>query len=350
MPFGIINEILKDTSMPFGIINEILNKPTMNLKTKKSFFLYNKGTGKAVFIMYSQEQELQLISVERDRLDSYRIGSVQNRASLRRKRRRRQQRRRLLRSGILCLTAIALLAICFQTNWIANVLDTSFVDSLPKKIRKLEKKVKKEQKEYPMELLEALEQNEEMYDFAENYTNREEYQGKAIDLSDSYETGSVPLLMQWDKRWGYDSYGDAMIGLAGCGPTCMAMAYLYFTDDLGMNPRKMAEYAQDGGYHSEEGTSWSFWTEGANGLGLTGEQIPLSEDRMKAVLDQGGLVVCSMAPGDFTTTGHFILLRGYDVNGFLVNDPNRKKNSQRQWDYETLSGQIKNLWAVYGRN
>ena len=71
---------------------------------------------------------------------------------------------------------------------------------------------------------------------------------------------------------------------------------------------------------------------------------------MKAVLDQGGLVVCSMAPGDFTTTGHFILLRGYDVNGFLVNDPNRKKNSQRQWDYETLSGQIKNLWAVYGRN
>ena len=102
--------------------------------------------------------------------------------------------------------------------------------------------------------------------------------------------------------------------------------YLYFTDDLGMNPRKMAEYAQDGGYHSEEGTSWSFWTEGANGLGLTGEQIPLSEDRMKAVLDQGGLVVCSMAPGDFTTTGHFILLRGYDVNGFLVNDPNQRVN------------------------
>ena len=152
--------------------------------------------------------------------------------------------------------------------------------------------------------------------------------------------------MQWDKRWGYDMYGDSMIGLAGCGPTCMTMAYLYYTGDTKMNPRRMAEYAQDNGYHSEEGTSWSFWTDGAAGLGLYGEQIPLSQNQMEAVLDAGGLVVCSMAPGDFTTTGHYILLRGYDENGFFVNDPNRNSNSQRQWDFDTLSAQIKNLWAI----
>ncbi len=54
-----------------------------------------------------------------------------------------------------------------------------------------------------------------------------------------------------------------------------------------------------------------------------------------------------MAPGDFTTKGHFILLRGYDENGFFVNDPNRKSNSEKQWDFETLSSQIKNLWGIY---
>lgn len=54
-----------------------------------------------------------------------------------------------------------------------------------------------------------------------------------------------------------------------------------------------------------------------------------------------------MRQGDFTTTGHYILLRGYDENGFFVNDPNRRQNSEKQWSYETLKGQIKNLWALY---
>ena len=67
---------------------------------------------------------------------------------------------------------------------------------------------------------------------------------------------------------------------------------------------------------------------------------------MKQALDQGSVIICSMRPGDFTTTGHFILLRGYDENGFLVNDPNSRKNSEKQWNYDALSGQIKCLWEI----
>ena len=114
-----------------------------------------------------------------------------------------------------------------------------------------------------------------------------------------------------------------------------------------MNPRTMAQFADDNGYHTVEGTSWSLWTEGAGKLGLSGSELPLDENRMKSVLNNGGLIVCSMRPGDFTTTGHYILVRGYDENGFFVNDPNRKLNSEKQWSYETLKGQIKNLWALY---
>lgn len=205
------------------------------------------------------------------------------------------------------------------------------------------------QEDYPQDLLELLEKNEETYDFVTNYPKRADYIGKAIDLSGDYEAGEVPLLMQWDKRWGYDSYGDDMIGLAGCGPTCMAMAYLYLTGDLSMNPRAMAEYAYQQGYDTEVGTSWSFFTEGAARLGLFGRELPLSEGSIKGALDQGEVVILSMGPGDFTTTGHFILLRGYDGNGFYVNDPNRKANSEKQWDYDTLSSQVKCLWGI-GKN
>ena len=300
-------------------------------------------------MMYEQEQELKLISLERDKERDYRRRPAgQSAAAKRRKRLIRQRRRRRMRiMGILVVTAVLLLAVCWKTNWFTKLPAFGQAASLPKRVEQLEKKVRAQPQEYPQELLELLEQNEETYDFVENYAKREDYQGKDIDLSDSISEGDVPLLMQWDKRWGYDWYGDSMIGLAGCGPTCMTMAYLYYTKDSEMNPRRMAEYAQDNGYHSEEGTSWSFWTDGAAGLGLHGEQVSLSRSSMQAVLDAGGLIVCSMAPGDFTTTGHYILLRGYDKNGFFVNDPNRNSNSQKQWDFDTLSTQIKNLWAIY---
>lgn len=201
---------------------------------------------------------------------------------------------------------------------------------------------------YPEELLELLELNEETLDFVENYVNREDYQNQPIELTEEDLSGEVPLLMQWDKRWGYDAYSDQMIGLAGCGPVCMTMAYLHFTGDTSMNPRRMALFAYEGGYYTPEGTSWSFWTDGARQLGLSGENLSLDEDVMKSVLDKGGLIICSMSPGDFTTGGHFILIRGYDESGFFVNDPNRRSNSQKQWDFETLRGQMKNLWGIFG--
>lgn len=199
---------------------------------------------------------------------------------------------------------------------------------------------------YPEDMVKLLELNEETLDYIKGYPDRAQYQNQPIDLSQDVQGGQVPLLMQWDRRWGYDAYGDDMIGLSGCGPVCLDMAYLYFTGDTAMTPRDMAVFAYDNGYYADGGTSWSLWTEGAAQLGLSGEELPLDENLMKQTLDGGGLIVCSMRPGDFTTTGHFILIRGYDENGFYVNDPNRRSNSEKQWDYGTLRYQIKNLWAL----
>lgn len=197
-----------------------------------------------------------------------------------------------------------------------------------------------------IKLQESLEGNGEMLDFVMGYPHREDYLDAPIDLSADYVNGQVPMLMQWDKRWGYDRYGQDMIALSGCGPTCLTMAYLYFTGDLSQNPRTMAQFAYKNGYYADGGTSWDLWTKGAEELGLTGEELPLDQRRMEKALDAGNLIVCSMRPGDFTTTGHFILIYGYDADGFYLNDPNRRSNSEKQWSYDTLDGQIKNLWAL----
>lgn len=199
---------------------------------------------------------------------------------------------------------------------------------------------------FSQELQKLLELNAEAKDYVEGYPDRGSYINGPIDLTEDFVSGQVPLLMQWDKRWGYDAYGDSMIGLAGCGPLCMTQAYLYFTEDTRMNPKKIADFAYDNGYYTPAGTSWSLWTDGAKKLGLSGRELSLNQNLMQRALDAGELIVCSMGPGDFTTVGHFILIRGYDENGFYVNDPNRKSNSSRQWDFDTLQYQIRNLWAL----
>ena len=258
------------------------------------------------------------------------------RTSLRKRRAMRRRRRKicmglflLLTAGIVCSTKIYFPVL----NQISGNKAGSFLSSVTKE-------------DYPQELLEMLEKNEETYDFVTNYPHRSQYMGQEIDISDVYRQGEIPLLMQWDLRWGYNSYGSSVIGASGCGPTCMTMAYRGLTGDTQMNPRKMAEYAEKNRYSTEAGTSWSFFTEGALGLGLTGRELPLADTVMRKALDEGKVIICSMRPGDFTTTGHFILLRGYDEKGFFVNDPNSRKNSDKQWNYETLSGQIKGLWEI----
>lgn len=203
-----------------------------------------------------------------------------------------------------------------------------------------------EMESYPDWLQEMVKNNPETKTFARDYKNRENYIGKPIDLSGECKKGQVPTLFQWDRRWGYDAYGEENIGLAGCGPTCLSMAYIYLTGDTTKNPRVMAEFAEENGYYTEEGTSWSLWTEGADKLGLIGGEISLDESIMKSRLDAGQVIVCSMAPGDFTTTGHFILIRGYGKDGFYVNDPNHKSNSEKTWSFKELQKQIKCLWAL----
>lgn len=196
------------------------------------------------------------------------------------------------------------------------------------------------------QLQELAQRNEEAREFVKDYENRGEYLGLEPDLSREVREGEVPLFLQWDKRWGYQSFGKSNIGLAGCGPTCLSMAYVYFTGDAEGHPGKMAAFCEEGGYYTNQGTDWSFWTAGAKDWGLTGEELPLDVERIKEALAEGKLVVCSMRPGDFTTTGHYILIVGYEEGGFRIHDPNRRSNSERLWSYDTLKNQIRNLWSL----
>lgn len=201
---------------------------------------------------------------------------------------------------------------------------------------------------YPEKLLEALANNPEMAYFVSGYTK--ERKEEPISFTESEKKQEYPLFLQWDPRWGYDSYGkDSNIALAGCGPTSLSMVLYYLTDDDTITPAKAARYSMDNGYYMEgAGTAWAFMEDYPALYGIGVKHLRKDEQAMKNELDQGSIIICAMREGDFTAEGHFIVIYGYDDNGFKVNDPNCVARSRKRWSYEQIQTQIKNIWVFYG--
>ena len=82
-------------------------------------------------------------------------------------------------------------------------------------------------------------------------------------------------------------------------------------------------------------------------FGVVGEELPLMKAKMERALREGRPIICVVGPGDFTTSGHFIVITGMRDGKFTVNDPNSTERSGMLWDYETLEPQISNLWAFH---
>ena len=197
---------------------------------------------------------------------------------------------------------------------------------------------------YPESIVSLLERNPETESFVLNYPFREELETdmREYDLSEG-----VPLLMQWDPRWGYIEYGSDVAGLTGCGPVCLAMAGYYVTEDEKFAPDKMLEFAAENGYYSPgNGSSWTLISEGGKKLGLDVTEIPLDEKRIMDNLEVDNPIICAMGPGDFTSSGHYIVLVGCEDGKIRVNDPNSYENSGKLWTYEEIKGQIRNLWVI----
>ena len=198
--------------------------------------------------------------------------------------------------------------------------------------------------DYPASLIELLERNPETKNFVLEYPKRND---SDYDLSEYEDCDAVPLFLQWDQRWGYETYGSDMIAITGCGPTCLAMVGYYLTGDDWYTPENVAEYSEAHGYYVPgSGTSWTLISEGAVKLGFDVTEIPLTEKRIRDNLEVHNPIILSMGPGDFTTDGHYIVLTGLEDGLFRVNDPNSVENSGKLWSYEEIKDQIRNLWVI----
>lgn len=198
--------------------------------------------------------------------------------------------------------------------------------------------------QYPKSLIGLLEMNPETEDFVLQYPLQE---AGELRLPEHASLREVPLFLQWDSQWGYETYGSDFLAITGCGPTCLAMAGYYLTGQETMNPKDVAAFAQDNGYYAKGyGSSWTLISQGGPELGLTVKELPLVKGKMVAALEEGDPIILAMGAGDFTTTGHYIVLTGMEDGLFRVNDPNSILRSQQLWSYEQIESQIRNIWRI----
>ena len=198
--------------------------------------------------------------------------------------------------------------------------------------------------EYPDSLVELLERNPETESFVLGYPFRQEIR---VDMNSIDRSQGVPLLLQWDPRWGYDTYGGDFVANTGCGPLCLAMVGWYLTGDAAFAPQRVIQFAAEHGYYSKgNGSKWTLISQGGTELGLHVKELPLVEQKIMGYLKSGGIIIAAMGPGDFTSTGHYIVLTGCKDGQLTVNDPNSLEKSQKLWDYGTFAAQVKNLWLI----
>lgn len=201
--------------------------------------------------------------------------------------------------------------------------------------------------QYPKQLKDLALKNEEALEFVYDYP-AEHVKEHTIDLTEEVSMDSVPLFVQWDKRWGYEKYSGNFFAASGCGPTTLSMVVVYLTHDREASPIAVAKYSKEAGYSVDgSGSSWTLISEGCRHYGVKAKAVALDESRMKAELDEGHPIVVNVGPGDFTDTGHFMVITGYDDEGFSINDPNSIEKSGKRWLFKNISSQIRAVWSMY---
>lgn len=144
---------------------------------------------------------------------------------------------------------------------------------------------------------------------------------------------------QYDSKWGSKMYSATgkktqTVKTSGCGPTAAANVVATLKDKS-VTPWTLCQlYLQKGYRTASNGTAWAAMKWTAQKYGFSKFIQTSSLATLKACLDAGGYVVCSMGPGYWTSAGHYITAWKYDKSYIYCNDPaSTSRTKQKQSDF-----------------
>ena len=166
--------------------------------------------------------------------------------------------------------------------------------------------------------------------------------------------------LQTDPRWrdkSYSARGEATtIGASGCGPTAMAMVLATWADPA-VTPATECAWALAHGYKApHQGTYYGYFVPAAaryglvcrqrNGSTLYGNAASTVHDAIRRAVEAGDLAIACMGPGNWTRSGHYVLVWGFDGDRVLINDPASTKAGRIRGDWALFRKQVKFYWII----
>ncbi|MGM0125130.1 hypothetical protein IGI37_002528 [Enterococcus sp. AZ194] len=161
------------------------------------------------------------------------------------------------------------------------------------------------------------------------------------------QTQPYPLNLQKDERWGDTPYGDDTLGVNGCAIATLSMI-LSREQGRTVEPPEILDWAQDAYFVEGAGTSWNIFEDFATHYGLPFKNLGSDINTALTYLEQGIPVVVSVSPGEFTDTGHIMLLSAYKDGQLSVYDPNdtpEKNHYKKTYDVDEVASQVINYWV-----
>ena len=165
---------------------------------------------------------------------------------------------------------------------------------------------------------------------------------------ESVSRGEVPMLFNWDERWGAVEYDEPVLAVTGSGPTSFSMAYMGVTGKNDKTPADMAAIATEKGQNGGDShTTADFFTTAAKDLGLSVEKFEPSRDALSEVLDSGTVVLAEVRSETLTEDSHWVVVAYENENGSVrVYDPSSPSVCSRPWDPSTIASASTGMYAV----
>ncbi len=166
--------------------------------------------------------------------------------------------------------------------------------------------------------------------------------------------------LQTDPRWknhDYSAKGEKKtIGSAGCGPTAAAMAIATLKDKH-VTPVTTAQWSMAHSYKAlNQGTYYSYFVPQMSAYGIAckrlntsnlyGKSSSAAHTEAQNALKNGDWVIACMGKGNWTSSGHFILLYGYENGYVYINDPASTKAARVKNTWALFARQVKYMWTV----
>lgn len=168
--------------------------------------------------------------------------------------------------------------------------------------------------------------------------------------------------LQTDPKWAdrdYSAAGESTtIGKSGCGPACAAMLIETITGKT-FTPADACAWALKKGYKApNQGTYYSYFVpqfhahgiqcQRINGVSIYGSKTAAAHKDAFALLEQGWYLIACMGKGNWTSSGHFVVV-WWEDGWVRINDPASTATSRVKGNLNTFKSQVKYYWAVDAR-